>query len=250
MDPNNYEGHHPRHPPNRSRLSHFSSLEPYHDPFERNFNILFARMDRMENTIAQLGDAVTEMRAVLGNVANTQHLLSENLNNLLGQHVVHPASTEPEQPAREQTPDEGLPDLFVKKPTLENGNTRKPVKEDIVAAVRSMSSSDAEGQKKYIELCNHVDGVIKFIKQLVPKERWGLSFTAHGDVCNRVMSRFLTSVSSKKPFLPLDRCEDNWIARHMVMQDWNSVASNNKASKAKKSKRRSDNRACDDNGST
>ncbi|KAG2222881.1 hypothetical protein INT45_000496 [Circinella minor] len=118
-----------------------------------------------------------------------------------------------------------LPLDFVRQPCNSRGKVRNPTKSDVEGAVLALVNGNVEEQqKKLAGIEKHVDTAIERMKMLVPSNMVSDSWTSQDkSICNTFMKLFLDSVSKSHPFVPLDECEKNWIARHFLVQKWNNI---------------------------
>ncbi|KAG2216605.1 hypothetical protein INT45_009570 [Circinella minor] len=111
------------------------------------------------------------------------------------------------------------------QPCNSRGKVRNPTKSDVEGAALALVNGNVEEQqKKLAGIEKHVDTAIGRMKMLVPSNMVCDSWTSQDEsIHNAIMKLFLDSVFKSYPFIPLDECEKNWIARHFLLQKWNNI---------------------------
>ncbi|KAI7849367.1 hypothetical protein BDC45DRAFT_593749, partial [Circinella umbellata] len=119
---------------------------------------------------------------------------------------------------------EELPLAFVRQPRNGKGKVRNSTKSDVEAAILALvNRSVEEQQKKLAGINKHLDTVLERMKMEVPENKRSDSWTLISESSHKTaMKMFLDSVAKSHPFVPLDECERNWIACHVVIQKWNN----------------------------
>ncbi|KAI7847022.1 hypothetical protein BDC45DRAFT_576299 [Circinella umbellata] len=166
--------------------------------------IIVARLDRIEGTISRLQETV--------------NLLVERQGQL------EVESGGQDGAGSDDEADE-LPLGFLHQPRDSRGKVKNPTKSDVEGAVLALVNGNVdEQQKKLAGIEKHVDTAIRRMKTLVQSNMVPESWRSQDESTrNTIMNLFLDSVSKSNPFVPLDECEKNWIARHLLVQKWNNI---------------------------
>ncbi|KAI7849445.1 hypothetical protein BDC45DRAFT_573826 [Circinella umbellata] len=163
--------------------------------------VIVVRLDRIEGAISRLQETV--------------NLLVERQGQL---------EVESGQDRAESDDEVELPLDFVRQPRNSRGKVRNPTKPDVEGAILALVNGNVEEQqRKMAGIDKHLDTVIERMKVTVPENMWPASWTLQTEsCCETAMKMFLDSVSKSHPFVPLDECEKNWIAHHLLVQKWNN----------------------------
>ncbi|KAI7848759.1 hypothetical protein BDC45DRAFT_561372 [Circinella umbellata] len=131
-----------------------------------------------------------------------------------------------EEPVEEAGDDEP-PVEFIRQPRNEQGKVRNAKIADVDAAVLALSNMDNSTKMlKMARLDNHVEAAIKQLNSIaVRKGTAGLPWSSqdHG-VTSSIMKLFTESVSKGDPWIPIEQCENNWMARFLLLQKWSNAS--------------------------
>ncbi|KAG2218795.1 hypothetical protein INT45_000332 [Circinella minor] len=194
--------------------------QPMYQPFGPTLSpsseaVIMGRLDSIQGEMTSISQAISRLQETV---------------NLLVEHQGQQGVTSGSQD-RADSDDEAdeLPLDFVRQPRNSRGKVRNPTKSDVEGAVLALVNGNVEEQqKKLAGIEKHVDTAIGRMKMLVPSNMVSDSWTSQDEsIRNAIMKLFLDSVSKSHPFVPLDECEKNWIARHFLVQKWNNIHTRN-----------------------
>ncbi|KAI7848460.1 hypothetical protein BDC45DRAFT_314475 [Circinella umbellata] len=115
--------------------------------------------------------------------------------------------------------DDEPPADFICQPRTAQGKVRNPKIADVDAAILALTNMDNSAKMmKMARLEDHVDAAIVLVKSLAREkvdQTW--SNQEHG-VRSSIMKLFTESVSKGDPWIPIEKCENNWMARNGATQ--------------------------------
>ncbi|KAI9495590.1 hypothetical protein BDB00DRAFT_812559 [Zychaea mexicana] len=128
-----------------------------------------------------------------------------------------------------------LPKLFIRRPW--HPHSRCIFFSDVLAAINSLAEAAAASPLSNNEQQESGQDLLKFVYKIADNailrlarwatfERGKLSWTHQDETQrNRVMLWFLQTAKEHRPVsIPLELCEDNWIARHILYGRWYTFA--------------------------
>ncbi|KAG2215609.1 hypothetical protein INT45_013095 [Circinella minor] len=200
--------------PHQHPRASFAQLmsQPMYQPFGSTLlpsseTVIIGRLDSIQGEMTSINQAISRLQ-------ETVNLLVERQ----GQQGVTSGGQD-----RADSDDEAdkLPLDFVCQPCNSRGKVRNLTKSDIEGAILALVNGNVEEQqKKLAGIEKHVDTAIRRLKMLVPSNIMVSDSRTSQDksINNAIMKLFLDPVSKSHPFVPLDKCEKNWFARHFLVQ--------------------------------
>ncbi|KAG2217944.1 hypothetical protein INT45_004071 [Circinella minor] len=129
--------------------------------------------------------------------------------------------------AVEEAGDDEPPAEFIRQPRNAQGKVRNAKIADVDAAILALFNMDNSTKMlKMARLDNHVEAAIKqMISIAVRKGTAGQPWSSqdHG-VTSSITKLFTESVSKGDPWIPIEQCENNWMARFLLLQKWSNAA--------------------------
>ncbi|KAG2214969.1 hypothetical protein INT45_007708 [Circinella minor] len=172
--------------------------------------IIMGRLDSIQGEMTSISQAISR--------------LQETVNLLVERQGQQGVASGQDRAESDDEADE-LPLDFMRQPRTTTGKVRNSTKSDIEAAILALVDGNVEEQqKKLAGIDKHVDTAIGRMKMMVPRNKVPHSWTSQDrSVRDAIIKLLLDSVSKSHPFVPLDTCEKNWIARHFLVQKWNNI---------------------------
>ncbi|KAG2222256.1 hypothetical protein INT45_010669 [Circinella minor] len=170
--------------------------QPMYHPFGPTLSpsseaIIMGRLDSIQGEMTSISQAISR--------------LQETVNLLVERQGQQGVASGQDRAESDDEADE-LPLDFVRQPRTTTGKVRNSTKSDVEAAILPLVDGNVkEQQKKLAGINKHVDTAID------------------RSVRDAIIKLLLDLVSKSHPFVPLDACEKNWIARHFLVQKGNNI---------------------------
>ncbi|KAG2225382.1 hypothetical protein INT45_005626 [Circinella minor] len=136
----------------------------------------------------------------------------------------------------EEAGDDEPPVGFIRQPRNAQGKVRNAKIADVDAAILALSNMDNSTKMlKMARLDNHVEAAIKQMNSIaVRKGTAGQPWSSqdHG-VTSSIMKLFTESVSKSDPWIPIEKCENNWMARFLLTSEMEQRSKEEKVSDTK-----------------
>ena len=177
---------------------------------------LCERVERLEQTVQSVYDVVDRIDKKFDLLISNQR--QGSFDDLMSE----------EQPAESLT-HEDLPSEFVDQPRKEDGTKRAGAKKDVVKALKALYKDNEELVKtKMAGLEQHLNASINFMKSLLAdKAKYYISWKALEETNSQqkeiVMERFIQMVSTTPPRIPINKCDNNWIAHALISTKWDNI---------------------------
>ncbi|KAG2216108.1 hypothetical protein INT45_001912 [Circinella minor] len=168
------------------------------------------RLDSMQGEMTSISQAISR--------------LQETVNLLVERQGQQDVASDQDRAESDDEADKLLLD-FVRQPRTTTGKVRNSTKSDVEAAILALVNGNVEEQQKKLAGINkHVDTAISRMKMMVPRNKVPHSWTLQDrSIRDAITELLLDLVSKNHPFVPLDACEKNWIARYFLVQKWNNI---------------------------
>ncbi|KAI7848395.1 hypothetical protein BDC45DRAFT_540999 [Circinella umbellata] len=124
-----------------------------------------------------------------------------------------------EEPVEEDAGDDEPPAEFIRK-------VRNAKMADVEAAILALTNMDNSAKRlKMAGLEVHVAFAIKCMRKMVGDDKVGQTWSSQSDeTTSFIMKLFIESVSKSDPWILIEKWENNWMARFLLLQKWSNAA--------------------------
>ncbi|KAG2214570.1 hypothetical protein INT45_010632 [Circinella minor] len=125
----------------------------------------------------------------------------------------------------EEAGDDEPPVDFVRQPRNAQGKVRNAKIADVDAAILALSNMDNSTKMlKMAGLETHVTAAIKRMPVMVGDKMAGQLWSSQShEATSFIMKLFTELVSKSDPWIPIQKCENNWMARFLLLQKWSNA---------------------------
>ncbi|KAI7846664.1 hypothetical protein BDC45DRAFT_542666 [Circinella umbellata] len=126
-----------------------------------------------------------------------------------------------EEPVEEDAGDDEPPAEFIRQLCNAQGKVHNVKMADVEAAILALTNMDNSAKRlKMVGLEVHVVFTIKCMQKMVGDDKVGQTWSSQSDeTTSFIMKLFIKLVSKSDPWIPIKKCENNWMASRKAAAD-------------------------------